>query len=106
MRTWLRHWMRLSGTARFLEKLKSIPDGEGSLLDHTSVLFGSGMSNANSHSNSNLPVILAGGGFEHGEFKDVPMDHHKVPLCNLYLSVLNRFGVERESFGTSTGTFA
>ena len=92
--------------ARFLEKLKSIPDGEGTLLDHTSVLFGSGMSNANSHSNSNLPVILAGGGFEHGEFKDVPMERHKVPLCNLYLSVLNRFGVERENFGTSTGTFA
>lgn len=91
--------------ARFLEKLKRIEDGDGSLLDHTSVLFGSGMSNANSHSNSNLPIILAGGGFEHGEFKDVPMDHHKVPLCNLYLSVLNRFGVERERFGTSTGTF-
>ncbi|MDF1740837.1 MAG: DUF1552 domain-containing protein [Verrucomicrobiales bacterium] len=92
--------------ARFLGKLKGIEDGDGSLLDHTSVLFGSGMSNANSHSNSNLPVILAGGGFEHGEYKDVPMDHHKVPLCNLYLSVLNRFGVERDSFGTSTGTFA
>jgi len=91
--------------ARFIEKLKGIQDGEGSLLDHASVLFGSGMSNANSHSNSNLPVILAGGGFEHGQFKDVPMDNHKVPLCNLYLSVLNRFGVERESFGTSTGTF-
>ena len=50
-------------------------------------------------------LILAGGGFEHGTFKDVPMDHHKVPLCNLYLSVLNRFGVESERFGTSTGTF-
>ncbi len=92
--------------ARFLEKLKGIQDGEGTLLDHTSVLFGSGMSNASSHSNSNLPIILAGGGFEHGEFKDVPMDHHKVPLCNLYLSVLNQFGVERDHFGTSTGTFA
>ncbi|MEC5127649.1 DUF1552 domain-containing protein [Verrucomicrobiales bacterium BCK34] len=91
--------------ARFLGKLKAIEDGDGSLLDHTSVLFGSGMSNANSHSNSNLPIILAGGGFEHGEYKDVPMGHHKVPLCNLYLSVLNRFGVERDNFGTSTGTF-
>tara|TARA_R110002096_G_scaffold424968_4_gene633296 strand:- start:193 stop:1431 length:1239 start_codon:yes stop_codon:yes gene_type:complete len=96
---------QLQQFARFLEKLKGIEDGEGNMLDHTSVLFGSGMSNANSHSNSNLPVILAGGGFEHGEFKDVPMDHHKVPLCNLYLSVLNQFGVERDNFGTSTGTF-
>jgi hypothetical protein len=92
--------------SRFLEKLKGIEDGEGNLLDHTSVLFGSGMGNANSHSNANLPMILAGGGFDHGEFKDVPTDHHKVPLCNLYLSVLNRFGVERDNFGTSTGTFA
>lgn len=91
--------------ARFLEKLRSIQDGEGTLLDHTSVLFGSGMSNANAHTNSNLPIILAGGGFDHGEFKDVPMDHHKVPLCNLFLSVLNQFGVERDHFGTSTGTF-
>lgn len=91
--------------ARFLDKLKGIEDGEGNLLDHTSVIFGSGMANANSHSNSNLPVILAGGGFDHGEFKDVPMDHHKVPLCNLYLSVLNRFGVERDNFGSSTGAF-
>lgn len=93
--------------ARFLEKLKGIQDGEGNLLDHTSVLFGSGMGNANSHTNYDLPMILAGGGFEHGAFKQVPMKGPgKVPLCNLFLSVLHQFGIERDSFGTSTGTFA
>jgi len=93
--------------ARFVEKLKSVSDGEGSLLDQTMVLFGSGMGNANNHTNSNLPVILAGGGFKgHGEYKQLPTSGiNRVPLCNLYLSMLQRFGVEVDQFGTSTGTF-
>ena len=90
--------------ARFLEKLKSIDDGDGTLLDHTQVLFGSGMANANAHTNLNLPVILAGGGYRHGEFKVLPNKGiNRVPLCNLYLSLLQKFGVETDSFGTSTG---
>lgn len=92
---------------RFLAKLKSIPDGGGTLLDHTMVLFGSGMANANAHTNLNLPVILAGGGFRHGEYKALPEKGlGRVPLCNLYLRLLQRFGVETDRFGTSTGTFA
>ena len=91
--------------ARFLAKLKSIPDGDGTLLDHTMVLFGSGMANANSHTNTNLPVILAGGGFRHGEYKALPAKGPgRKPLCNLYLSMLHRFGIETESFSNSTGT--
>lgn len=91
--------------ARFLKKLKSLEDGDGSLLDHTMVLFGSGMGNASSHTNYNLPVILAGGGFRHGEHRAYPADGAgKTPLCNLYLSMLQRFGVETGRFGTSTGT--
>jgi hypothetical protein len=91
--------------ARFLEKLKSISDGSGTLLDHSMVLFGSGMGNANSHTNSNLPIILAGGGLKHGEHKAYPEKGlGKKPLCNLYLSMLHRFGTEVETFGTSTGT--
>jgi len=91
--------------ARFLAKLKSIEDGPGTLLDHSMVLFGSGMGNANSHTNSNLPIILAGGGFKHGEHKTFATKgpSHQM-LCNLYLSMLQRFGVEVEKFGTSTGT--
>jgi hypothetical protein len=91
--------------ARFLEKLKSIQDGGGTLLDHSMVLFGSGMGNANSHQNTNLPIILAGGGFKHGEHKAYPANGMgKQPLCNLYLSMLQRFGAEVDAFGTSTGT--
>lgn len=91
--------------ARFLAKLKSIEDGDGTLLAHSMVLFGSGMGNANAHTNSNLPVILAGGGFKHGEHKAYPEKAlGRQPLCNLYLSMLHRFGVEAKSFGTSTST--
>jgi hypothetical protein len=87
--------------------LKSIrePDSNGTLLDSTMVLFGSGMGNGNAHVNTDLPIILAGGGFKLGEHKRFPEERGKrVPLCNLYLSMLQRFGVETETFGTSTGT--
>jgi hypothetical protein len=91
--------------ARFLGKLKSIKDGDGTLLDHTMVLFGSGIGNANAHTNTHLPIILAGGGFKHGEHKVYPAQGPgRPPLCNLYLSMLQRFGLEANRFGTSTGT--
>lgn len=93
--------------ARFLTKLRSIKeaDADGSLLDRTMVLAGSGMGNANSHTNQNLPVILAGGGFEHGQFREYPAEQAKrLPLCNLFVSMLQRFGVETARFGSSTGT--
>ncbi len=93
--------------ARFVEKLKTIkePDSNGSLLDNTMVLFGSGMGNGNAHVNTDLPIILAGGGFQAGEHKRYPSENGKrVPLCNLYLSMLQRFGVETDFFGISSGT--
>jgi hypothetical protein len=91
--------------AKFLARLKSIEDGSGNLLDHSMVLFGSGMGNANSHQNTNLPIILAGGGFKHGEHKAIPAKGPgRQMLCNLYLSMLHRFGAEVDAFGTSTGT--
>jgi hypothetical protein len=91
--------------SRFIGKLKSINDGSGTLLDHSMVLFGSGMGNANSHTNSNLPIILAGGGFKHGEHRAYPTKGlDRQPLCNLFLSMLQRFGAEVESFGTSSST--
>ena len=91
--------------ARFLEKLKSIQDGSGTLLDHSMVLFGSGMGNANAHTNSNLPIILAGGGFKHGDHKAYSAKGPgRQMLCNLYLSMLQRFGAEVDTFGTSSGT--
>jgi len=93
--------------ARFLEKLRGIrePNADGTLLDRTMVLAGSGMGNANSHTNVNLPIILAGGGFRHGEHKQYPDEaRQRVPLTNLYVSMLQQFGVETERFSTSTGT--
>jgi hypothetical protein len=91
--------------ARFLSRMKSIEDGDGSLLDHTMVIFGSGMGNGNAHTNLNLPVILAGGGFRHGYYHAFPTSGPgRQPLSNLFLSVLQRFGIEQQKFGLSTGT--
>ncbi|ELP30578.1 protein containing DUF1552 [Rhodopirellula baltica SWK14] len=92
--------------ARFLGSLKETQAADdASLLDRTMVLFGSGLGNASSHSNRELPLLLAGGGFQHGEHKAYPADSgSKTPACNLYLSMLQRFGVASDRFGTSTGT--
>ena len=92
--------------ARFLEDLKALQvSSDESLLDKTMVLFGSGLGNASSHSNRDLPVLLAGGGFKHGEHKDYPKEgNSQTPLCNLYVSMLQRFGMEIEEFSTGTGT--
>ena len=90
---------------RFVEKLASLQDGETPLIDQTMVLFGSGMGNANSHTNTNLPVLLAGGGFKHGRMLAFDgKSTHKPPLTNLFVSMLQQFGIETESFATSTGT--
>ena len=92
---------------KFLTRLSGIADGEQSLLDSTSVLFGSGMGNGHSHTNSDLPVILAGGGYSHGSYRNVMEEKgSKQPLCNLYLDIAQKIGLEVDSFGTSTGTFS
>jgi hypothetical protein len=89
---------------KFLGRLAAIQDGEGTLLDSTSVLFGSGIGSGNSHTNSDLPVILAGGGYKHGDFKKVESRGlNKVRLCNLYVDLAQRMGIETDSFGNSTG---
>lgn len=91
--------------ARFLAKLKSIDEGGATLLDRSMILFGSGMGNANSHTNTNLPIVLAGGGFRHGQHKAYPTTGAgRTPLSNLFLSMLQHFGVEAQRFGLSTGT--
>lgn len=93
--------------ARFLNKLNSIQDESSgtSLLNDSMVLLGSGMGNANSHTNTDLPIILAGGGFRHGQHIALPKEsHRRVPLSNLYLSMLQRMGIEDDYFAHSTGT--
>lgn len=92
---------------KFIARLAKMNDGERSLLDSTTVLFGSGMGDANSHKNSDLPIILAGGGYKHGEFRQVPREGiNKVPLCNLFVDIAQKMGVEVDSFGSSSGRFA
>lgn len=92
---------------KFLTRLAKMNDGDCSLLDSTTVLFGSGMGDGNSHKNSDLPIILAGGGYKHGEFRQVPREGvNKVPLCNLFVDIAQKMGVEIDTFGSSTGRFA
>ena len=98
---------QLEQFGKFLTRLAAIQDGEQSLLDSTAVLFGSGMGNGSSHTNSDLPIVLAGGGYGRGEFKKVGSgNRNKIPLCNLYVDIAQKMGVQTESFGTSTGSFS
>lgn len=86
-----------------LAKLKQSQEGGNSLLDHTSVFLGSNLGDGSSHSTKNLPVLLAGGGFRHGQHLAFDVDNPP-PLCNLYVNMLQRLGIETDKFGTSTGT--
>ncbi len=89
--------------AEFLQKLKNTPEGNGSLLDHSLYLYGSGIGNPNVHDHTNLPIILAGGaaggmkGNRHIRFKK------PTPLANLHLTLLDKVGVRLDSFADSTG---
>lgn len=85
----------------FLEKLKSTKETGRPLLDHTSVLFGSNLGNASSHDWRNLPVILAGGGYKHGQHIRHDKDDN-APLANLFVSLAQQMGVESDRFGSST----
>lgn len=93
--------------AGLLKKLKATEEGGQSLLRNTTVLFGSNLGNASNHSTANLPILLAGGGFKHGQHMVVaPQDSAKkrVPLSNLFVSILQHMGIEADKFGSSTGT--
>jgi len=89
--------------AYFLEKLRTTSDGDGSLLDHMLILYGSGMSDANVHSTQNLPITLVGGAdgqIKGGRHIRYPKD---TPLTNLYLTMLDKLKVPMENLGDSTG---
>ena len=88
--------------AHFIERLKDTKQADGtSLLSSTQVLFGSGLGSGSRHTNENLPIILAGGGFKHGQHVN---GQNKQPLCNLYLSMLQHMGAEQDAFNRSQGT--
>ncbi len=84
-------------------EMKSVKEGNESLLDRTMVVYGSNLGNANTHVTTNLPVILAGGGFKHGQHLEFDKDNN-YPLPNMFVSMLQRMGLPAESFSTSTGT--
>ena len=88
---------------RFLTALGATKEEGTSLLDQTMVLYGTCMGSANSHSNDNLPVMLAGGGFKHGQHLAFDKDNN-YPLSNLYVSMLQQLGMEMDSFSSGTGT--
>ncbi len=93
--------------ARYLDKLRKVKEPNGkTLFDNTINLMGSGLGNASSHTNRDLPLLLAGGGFKHvGHMRVAKLPNKQsVPACNLYLSMLQQFGLEMGSFNTSSGT--
>jgi hypothetical protein len=95
--------VQFQALAGLLRGLKEAKEGGETLLDRTMVLYGTCMGNASSHDNSNLPVLLAGGGFRHGQH--LAFERHKnYPLPNLFVSMLQRLGVEADRFASSSGT--
>jgi hypothetical protein len=87
----------------FLLSLRSVKEGGGTLLDNTQVLIGSNLGDASGHGTSNLPILLAGGGYKHGRHiaGDVKSN---TPLGKLFVSMLQKFGVETDKFGSGAGT--
>jgi hypothetical protein len=84
---------------KFLAKLRATPDGDGTLLDHSTILFGSGMSESNTHSRLDIPTLIVGGkGNRHIQVTK------ETPFANLLLGIGNKFGANMEKFGLSTGT--
>lgn len=96
---------KMKTVGELLKKLKQTEEQGETLLDRTMVFFSSNLGNAGTHSSKNLPVLLAGGGFRHG--RHLAFDpNNPPPLSNLYVSMLQRLGIEADRFGSSTGTLA
>ncbi|MCA9179039.1 MAG: DUF1552 domain-containing protein [Planctomycetales bacterium] len=94
---------KMNALRELLEKLKQTEEQGESLLDRTMVYFSSNLGDASTHSTKNLPVLLAGGGFRHGQHLAFSADDPP-PLSNLYVSMLQRLGIEVDGFSSSTGT--
>ncbi len=93
----------LAAIAEFLRTLRETKESDSNLLDQTQVLVGSNLGDASSHGTSNLPILLAGGGYKHG--RHIAGDpKNNTPLGKLFVSMLQRFGVETDKFGSGTGT--
>jgi hypothetical protein len=93
----------LKTVGQLLTKLRGTQEQDSNLLERTTVFLGSNLGDASSHSVRNLPVLLAGGGFRHGQHLAFEPDNPP-PLCNLFVSMLQRLGLETTTFGNATGT--
>lgn len=91
--------------AELLTKLESVREGEHTLLDQTAILMGSSLGNASSHNNTNLPIVVAGGRFKHGQHLAFD-DKHVQPLCNLHVSFLQHMKLEVGEFSTGKNTMS
>ena len=91
--------------AGLFKDLKSVREGEDTLLDRTMILYGSNLGDANAHSTINMPTIFAGGGFRHGQHLAFSREQN-YPLPNLFVSMLQRLGLEEGKFASSTGRMA
>ena len=89
--------------ANLFKDLKSVREGEETLLDRTMILYGSNLGDANAHSTTNIPTLFAGGGFKHGQHLAFDKQSN-YPLPNLFVSMLQRMGIPEERFASSTGT--
>jgi hypothetical protein len=87
----------------FLTQLRATKEDGESLLDRTMVFFSSNLGDASKHSVKNMPVLLAGGGFRHGQHLAFDENNHP-PLCNLYISMLQRLGIDADAFGSGSAT--
>src|SRR5262249_25027548 len=93
--------MKLLG--QLFTALKSVKEEGEPLLDRTLIVYGSNLGNANTHVTTNLPVLFAGGGFKHGQHLAFDTQHN-YPLPNLFVSALQRMGLDADKFASSTGT--
>lgn len=93
---------QLKALGTLMEKLKAKQEGSKSLLDNTAVLYGSNLGNANSHDWHNLPLLLAGGGFNHGRHHTGDAKNN-TPMGNLFVRLMQNMGIEAETFASSTG---
>lgn len=89
--------------AKMFGDFKAVKEGEGSLLDRTMIYYGSNFGDANSHVCTNMPVVLAGGGFKHGQHLAFDAERN-YPLTNIFVTMLQRMGIDADKFSSSTGT--
>ncbi|MEP4681831.1 MAG: hypothetical protein ABJ015_09310, partial [Rhodopirellula bahusiensis] len=94
---------QMQSWGNLVRRLHETQEGNGNLLDQTMLLLTSNLGNASSHDTKNMPVVVAGGGFRHGQHLAFDKTNN-YPLPNLYTSMLQRLGLEVDSFASATGT--